>query len=93
MRTAQGDEGLYEGEGKGGEAEDWMGVGHDEHEAVRPASDVQEYEDHARYGPRPDQHHEQPVPDEPLSLATTVSVPPGVFVISGKGKCIILKNT
>ena len=86
MRTAQGDEGLYKGKGKGGEAEDGMGVGHDEHEAVRPASDVQEYEDHARYGPRPNQHHEQPVPDKPLSLATAVSVPPGVFVISGTGK-------
>ena len=86
MRTAQGDEGLYEGECKGGEAEYGMWVGHDEHEAVRPASDVQEYEDHARYGPRPNQHHEQPVPDKPLSLATAVSVPPGVFVISGKGK-------
>ena len=88
VRPAQGNEGLDEGEREGGEAEDRVRVCHDEHEAVWPASNVQEYEDHARYSARPDHHHQQPVPDEPLSLATEVSIPPGVFVISGKEKCI-----
>ena len=90
VRPAQGDEGLDEGQREGGEAEDGVGVGHDEHEAVWPASNVQEYKDHARYCARPDHHHEQPVPDEPLSLATAVSVPPGVFVISETEQWIIL---
>ena len=40
MRTAQGDEGLYEGEGKGGEAEDGMGVGHDEHDQTNIMSSL-----------------------------------------------------
>ena len=84
VRPTQGDEGLDEGEDEGGDAEDGVGVGHDGHEAVGPASDVQEYEDDACYGARPHYHHEQPVPDEPLSLATTVRVSPGVFVISGR---------
>ena len=86
VRPAQGDEGLYEGEGEGGQAEHGVGVGHDEHEAVGPAPDVQEYQHHPGYGPRPDQHHQQPVPDKPLSPATPVSVPPRVFVISERGK-------
>ena len=82
MWTTESQERLYEGECQSCEAEYRMRIGHDEHETVRPASNLQKYTDHPGYGARPDQEHDQPVPYEPLGLATTVSISPGVFVIS-----------
>ena len=72
VRPTQGNEGLDEGEGEGREAEDWVGIGHDEHEAVWPASNVQEYQDNARYGPCPHQHHKKPGYDEKVIVLKNI---------------------
>ena len=61
-----------------------MGVGHDEGQTVGPATSVEDNEDDPSNGSGPDQEHEEPVPEEPLSLPTTLPVSPGLLVVASQ---------
>ena len=59
----EGKEGLDEAETHGDEADDGVGVGGD---GLADVPQLEQDEDEARHGEAPGDHHEGPVPDEPL---------------------------
>ena len=59
----EGEEGLDEAETHGDEADDGVGVGGD---GLADVPQLEQDEDEARHGEAPGDHHEGPVPDEPL---------------------------
>ena len=83
-RPAERHERLDEGEDEGGKAEDGVGVGHNEGQTVGPAASVEDNEDDPSNGSCPDEEHEEPVPEEPLILPTTLPVSPGLLVVASQ---------